>query len=205
MSRRITWIPPLLFFLAATLSAGSAPAQYAVGHRTFGVGATFGIGYTKMDYQFPGVDEGQLFYLLPTLELKIFFKDTLSLDLNIPVVNIAASNALQDYFFVTGDVYLNFHPSAPSGWELFAAPGFGISYASWKDEDLDLSENGYAFHIPVRLGMEFNNQRRNLSLFIAVRPFFSLVHGAGENSPGGGGMLEIGLMAYTTRYRADRY
>ena len=57
----------------------------------------------------------------------------------------------------------------------------------------------------MRVGFEINNARRNFSLFIAVRPFFSLVHGDRGNTPGGGGFLELGLMAYTTRYRADRY
>ena len=153
------------------------------------------------------MDPNQPFYLLPTLEMKVFLGDTLSLDLSVPVVNIAASNYLNDYFFVTGEVYLNFHPTAPqSSWELFAAPGIGVSYASWEDEGEGLKEDGYAFHIPVRVGMELNNQRRNFSLFIAVRPFFSLVHGGSEDvSPGGGAMLEIGLMAYTIRYQANRY
>lgn len=196
---------------AAVLLLGLVPtpawAQYAVGHRTFGIGTAAGVGYTRMDYNFPDVDPDQLFYLLPTLEMKVFLGDTLSLDLSVPVVNIAASNALQDYFFVTGELYVNFHPSAPrSSWELFAAPGFGVSYAAWEDDDSGEKDDGYAFHIPVRVGMEFNNQRRNFSFFIAVRPFFSLVHGgSGDNSAGGGGMLEIGLMAYTIRYQANRY
>jgi hypothetical protein len=201
----LKWGCPLV--VALSLAASTASAQYAVGHRTFGIGTAVGLGYSRMDYQFPDVEPGQLFYLLPTLELKVFFNDTISLDMSVPVVNIAASNALQDYFFVTGELYLDFHPTAPrTSWELFAAPGIGVSYAAWKDEEQGLTESGYAFHVPVRVGMEFNNQRRNLSFFVAVRPFFSLVHGgSGDNTAGGGGMLEIGLTAYTVRYRADRY
>lgn len=199
----------ILLIMAALLIPAAASAQYAVGHRTFGIGTAAGAGYTRMDYNFPDVEPNQPFYLLPTLEMKVFLGDTLSLDLSVPVVNIAASNYLNDYFFVTGELYLNFHPTAPqSGWELFAAPGIGISYASWEDEDEGLSESGYAFHIPVRVGVEINNQRRNFSLFVAVRPFFSLVHGEGGSdkvSPGGGAMLEIGFMAYTIRYQANRY
>jgi hypothetical protein len=199
----------LMAFAVVALSlaiGGSALAQYAVGHRSFGGGTSFGAGFTRMDFQFPGVDKNQPFYLLPTLEFKLFFSDKLSLDLSAPVVNIAASNALQDYFFVTGEAYLDFHPSAPGSFELFVAPGFGVSYASWEDEDANLSDSGYAFHVPVRVGMEFSNARRNFSVIVAVRPFFSLVHGGdGGNSPGGGALVEIGLMAYSINYRADRY
>jgi hypothetical protein len=195
---------------ALLLAAGTASAQYAVGHRTFGIGTAVGGGFMRMDYQFPNVDANQPFYLLPTLEMKVFLGDRLSIDMSVPVVNIAASNYIQDYFFVTGDFYLNFHPTAPmSRWELFVAPGFGVSYAAWEEEDEQTDEtykeDGFAFHIPVRIGMEFNNARRNFSLFIAARPFFSLVHGSDSNEPGGGVLVEVGLMAYTLRYQANRW
>lgn len=206
----------LLLIVGIGASVNPAFGQYAVGHRGFGGGTSMGIGYSKMDFQFPGIDPDRPFYLLPNLELKFFFSDVLSLDLSVPVVNIASSNALQDYFFVTGEAYLNFHPSAPSPVELFVAPGFGVSYASWKDEQIGRltggssavsdSASGYAFHVPVRLGLEFNNARRNFSFIFAARPFFSLVHGGdGDNSPGGGCLLEISLIAYSIGYRTDRY
>jgi hypothetical protein len=93
-----------------------------------------------------------------------------------------------------------------SSVELFVAPGFGFSYAAWKDEEEKLAnQSGYAFHIPVRVGLEFNNARRTFSFFVAVRPFFSLVHGGTGNSAGGGGFLELGLMAYSVGYQASRY
>jgi hypothetical protein len=202
--RRIAKYAALTLILS--LLASEASAQYAVGHRTFGGGTSFGLGYARMDYHFPDIDPGKIYFLLPTLELKIFLGDKLSLDLSVPVVNIAASNAIQDYFFFTGEAFVNFHPSAPSSWELFVAPGIGFSYASWEHETSGETADGYAFHVPVRIGMELNNQRRNFSVYLAVRPFFSLVHGgSGDNEPGGGAMLEIGLMAYATRFRADRY
>jgi len=210
MPRFLKWSCALALGVLATTGSPEAFGQYAVGHRTFGIGTVAGVGYSRMDYQFPGIEPGEPFYLLPTLEMKVFLGDRLSIDLSVPVVNIAASQALQDYFFVTGDIYLNFHPSAPhSSWELFAAVGLGVDYASWEGEDENgqtLSESGYAFHIPARVGMEFNNRRRNFSLFVAARPFFSLVRGGSdETRPGGGGMLEVGIMAYTIQYQADRY
>jgi hypothetical protein len=115
---------------------------------------------------------------------------------------------MQDYFFFTSEAYLNFHPSAPSPVEIFVAPGFGVSYASWKDEDKRYGgdESGYAFHVPVRVGMEFNSQQRGFSVIVAARPFFSLVHGgSGDNKPGGGGLIEVALMAYSVGFRSDRY
>ncbi|MBW2731144.1 MAG: hypothetical protein JRH20_02055 [Deltaproteobacteria bacterium] len=193
--------------------APSAHAQYAVGHRSFGVGSAMGAGYSKMDLQFSKLDDGALpedmVLLLPTLELKLFLSDTLSLDISAPVSNIAFSNALRDYFFVTGEAYLNFHPSAPSQTELFVAPGVGFSYA-FKSYDNEvgesISESAWAFHVPVRVGFEFNNPRRNFSWFIAARPFFNLVHGhKGDIKPGGGMMLELGVMAYTVSHQANRY
>jgi len=192
--------------LAFILSPSSGWAQYAVGHRTFGGGTSIGGGFVRMDYNFPGVDANQPLYLLPTLEFKLFFTDRLSLDLSVPVVNIAVSNKLQDYFFVTGEAYLNFHPSAPSTIELYVAPGFGVSYAAWKNDELNLDASGYAFHVPVRVGIEFSNQKRNFSFLVGMRPFFSLVHGgSGDNKPGGGVLVEVGIMAYGLGYRADRY
>ena len=196
--------PPSLFL---GLLASTASAQYAVGHRRFGGGVSAGGGYIRADYNFgyPGFKK-DYYWLLPTLELKFFFSDTVSLDLSVPVANIAASNALQDYFVFTSEAYLNFHPSAPSPVELFVAPGFGFSYASHSDDQGVFNQSGYAFHIPVRLGLEFNNARRTFSFQVAARPFFSLVHGgSGDNKPGGGGLIELGFMAYSIGYRADRY
>jgi len=199
----------LLAGLSILTTAPAVHAQYAVGHRSFGGGTALGGGYSRMDYAFPGIEAGRPFLLLPTLELKFFLADTMSIDISAPVANIAASNALQDYFFFTAEAFINFHPSAPSPVELFIAPGLGISYARWSEEDAagdELSEDGYAFHVPVRIGFELNNARRNYSMFIAVRPFFSLVHGgSGGNEPGGGAFVELGFMAYSTTYRANRY
>ena len=184
-----------------------AAAQYAVGHRVFGGGTSFGAGYSRMDWQFPTIEPNQPFWLLPTVEFKLFLGDTFSLDLSVPVVNIAASNALQKYFFFTSEIFANFHPAAPSRIELFVAPGFGIDYASWKEDEPGTgTASAYALHIPVRVGLEFNNARRTFSIAVAVRPFFSLIHGgSGDNGAGGGGVVEITLMAYAVRYRADRY
>jgi hypothetical protein len=190
----------------SALGAVEADAQYAVGHRAFGVGTTGGIGYSRMDFQFPDVKVGEFAYELPTLELKVFLTDVVSLDLSVPVTNIAASNALKKYFHISGELYVNFHPTAPSTFELFVAPGIGFSYASWND-DLGNALSSYAFHVPVRLGLEISISRsRSFSFFVALKPFFSLVHGGkGDNSAGGGGLLEIGLMGYMVNYRADRY
>jgi hypothetical protein len=205
-----TSITLIASILALSLFAAPVSAQYAVGHRSFGGGTSFGAGYSKMDYQFPTIEPNKPFYLLPTLEFKVFFSDALSLDLSVPVVNIAASNALQKYFFFTAEAYLDFHPSAPSSLELFVAPGLGVTYAKWSPEDQDKNlyskQSGYAFHVPVRIGFELNNASRSFSFFVAARPFFSLVHGgSGDNRAGGGGIVELGLMAYSVGYRADRY
>jgi hypothetical protein len=199
-----------LLAAAAVLTLGLVPgvasAQFAVGHRRFGGGTMVGGGFSRMDYNFPGVDANKPLYLLPTIELKVFLADAFSLDLSVPVVNIAASNSLQDYFFFTAEVYAMFHPSAPSSVELFVGPGFGFSYAKWSNDEQRLTEEGYSFHVPARIGLEFNNARRTFSFILAARPFFSLVHGgSGDNRPGGGVLIELGLMAYRVGYRADRY
>ena len=194
--------------IGLVMTAATASAQWAVGHRRFGGGTMFGGGYSRMDYDFPGVDINKPFnfILLPTIELKFFLGDAFSLDLSVPVVNIAASNALQDYFFFTAQAYAMFHPSAPAPVELFIGPGLGITYAKWSNDATHESASGYAFHIPARIGLEFNNARRTFSFIVAARPFFSLVHGgSGDNKPGGGVLIELGVMAYMVGYRADRY
>ncbi|MCC6750781.1 MAG: hypothetical protein IT371_24200 [Deltaproteobacteria bacterium] len=199
----------LATILLLALTAGHASvaeAQYAVGHRVFGGGTAFGGGYMRSDFQFPGIEPGRWFPLLPTIELKVFLGDLVSIDLSVPVVNIAASNALQKHFFFTGEAFVNFHPNAPSTFELFVAPGVGLSYAAWESDDGKSKENAWAFHIPVRVGMEFSNARRTFSFTTAVRPFFSLVHGgSGGNNAGGGVFLELGLNAYAVKYTGDRY
>ena len=208
---------PALFVgatLFCALAITPAHAQYAVGHHTFGAGTALGVGYSKMDLQFKRINDGTLpenmTLLLPTLELKFFLNDRLSIDLSAPVLNIAFSNALRDYFFVTGEAYLNFHPSAPGSMELFVAPGIGFSYAydSWEDSNTrqTVKESAWAFHVPVRIGVEFANAQRNFGWFIALRPFFNLVHGhRGDISPGGGAMIELGFMAYGVNYQGNRY
>lgn len=203
----------LLTGLAAfMLFASTAHAQYAVGHHSWGVGTSFGAGFQKMDLQFAKIDDGALpedfSVLLPTFELKLFLNDRLSLDLSAPIVNIALSNALRDYFFVTGEAFLNFHPSAPNSTELFIAPGIGFSYAydSWKEGGVEVDESAWAFHVPVRIGVEFNNDKRDFSFIVALKPFFNLVHGnKGDTNPGGGVMFELTIMTYGINYHADRY
>lgn len=191
------------------LAARPAEAQYAIGHRFFGAGTSMGIGYERM--QLPTFDVGasRLAYLLPTIELKLFPMDTLSIDISVPVANIAASNAIRDYFLFTGEAYVNFHPSAPAQWELFIAPGIGFSYAHQSFDNAGVTEDHelLLFHIPTRIGMEYQfDRRRHFSVFIAARPFFSLAHSpGGPTRPGGGALLEIGFMGYTVRYRGDRY
>lgn len=200
---------PLGLGLLGLLVAAPAAAQYAVGHRSFGAGTAAGIGAAKLDLDFTAVDNREYAFLLPTIELKFFLGDQLSLDASLPVSNIAASNALHDYFLASGELYLNFHPSAPSPVELFVAPGLGFSFATHEytlPTGRKATEDAWAFHIPARLGVELNSERRNFSVFIAARPFFNLIHGAsGDIKPGGGALLELGVMAYGTRYRADRY
>jgi hypothetical protein len=199
--------------LLVALSANVAHAQYAVGHHSWGAGTAFGVGYSKMDLQFQRINDGKLpedmTLLLPTLELKFFLHDQLSIDFSVPVLNLAFSNALRDYFFVTGEAYVNFHPGAPNNTELFVAPGIGFSYAydSWEDANGDtVKESAWAFHVPVRIGFEFNNPQRKFSWFVAVRPFINLVHGQkGDINPGGGAMLEIGIMTYGVSYRGNRW
>ncbi len=206
--RRRSGLAAVVVALGLGAISSTASAQWAVGHRRFGGGTMVGAGYSRMDYQFPGVDLNKPFnfILLPTIELKFFLGDAFSLDLSVPVVNIAASNALQDYFFFTAEVYAMFHPGAPSPVELFVGPGFGISYAKWTDDPHGLSASGYAFHVPARVGLEFNKARRTFSFIVAARPFFALVHGgSGETKPGGGVLIELGIMAYMVGYRADRY
>lgn len=88
------------------------------------------------------------------------------------------------------------------------APGIGFSYAysSYEEGGTSFEESAWAFHVPVRIGVEFNNARRNFSWMLAVRPFFNLVHGnKGDTKPGGGVMVELGFMAYGLNYRGDRY
>lgn len=49
--------------LAAVISillvSAPASAQYAVGHRVFGGGTSFGAGYSHMDWQFPDIDSNR--------------------------------------------------------------------------------------------------------------------------------------------------
>ncbi|MBK8481387.1 MAG: hypothetical protein IPL40_09475 [Proteobacteria bacterium] len=198
-----------LLTLSGVLAATPAGAQYAVGHRTFGAGSAGGVGAARLDLDFTDLDASPVAFLLPTVEFKVFLGDQLSLDASIPVGNIAASNALKDYFLAAGEVYLGFHPSAPGAVELFVAPGLGFSFATHEyalPTGRRASEEAWAFHVPVRLGVEFNSDRRNFSLFLAARPFFNLIHGArGDINPGGGVLLELGVMAYATRYRPNRY
>jgi hypothetical protein len=204
LHRAASLVATLVVFLALAGHAREARAQWAVAHRLFGGGATAGLGYDFRKYEFTnGLGDSRFWYPLPSLELRLFLSDLVSLDLNVPVVHIAASNALFDYFSFTSDVFVDFHPNAPSNFELFVAPGFGVSYASHTEGDK--TQHAYAFHIPARIGIEMSSARRGFSFFAALRPFFSIVRGANDTSPGGGVFLEIGIMVYAVRYQANRY
>lgn len=162
--------------------------------RVFGVGTSFGGGVAGADSFSGSSGTGPLpALLLPTLELSVFLPHEFSLQLVLPVLNMAVTSAVAGGALVNMD--LLFKANVGSGKARFVAgAGFGFSYLEVR------SDSAASLRIPGQLGFELLSKKRGFGFGMSARPWAEIATGSSSDAVGGG---LLGVLTFTG-YVTDR-
>ena len=188
------------------LMAGEALAQYKIRgfrpgppRRSFGVGTAFGAGYasyTAVSSTGSTDSRASFALLLPTLELQFFTRRGHSIDISVPISNLAIVSAVTEGFFFMSDVFYNFNVGRGRA-QLLLGPGLGVGLGSVS------GAFAMSFRVPATVGVEFLTRARGFGFKIMLRPYveFAVAGGGGASASavGGGALFALGLSWYGTR------
>lgn len=156
--------------------------------RSFGFGTAFGGGFSG------GANGSGPALLLPTAELQIFLPGEFSIDVSVPLLNMALGSVLIGGTLVGGDLY--FSLSAGEGKTRFVAgAGVGFAYVSAHYDTVT------AVKVPLQLGFEVLSKRRTFGFKVLARPWLEFAND-GYATQAGGGLL--GALVFTGYALSDR-
>ncbi len=186
-----------LLFSAAALVVGLAPEARADEEhvRVFGAGTALGAGVAAATASDGAVESDALglALLLPTLELQAFLPDEYSIDISLPITNIAVVPIFTGWFAWTTDVYFNFNFGSGIARGI-VGPGLGSSIIVSTKGDGAVG----SFRVPAEVGLELNTVNEAFGFKVMARPWLEV--GAGEVSGVGGGVLGvIGFSGYVRK------
>lgn len=179
----------------AETASGEASASEGAGpKRVVGIGTSFGGGVAGVDTFSGAASSGvQPALLLPTLELLVFMPRDFSLNLIMPVLNMALVSAVAKGTVVNMD--LIFNANVGRGKTRFVA-GAGLGFAF-----VDVpSGEGASLRIPAQLGFESLSKRRGFGFKLLARPWAEIAVGSSGDAFGGG---VLGVLVFTG-YMTDR-
>jgi hypothetical protein len=163
--------------------------------RSFGVGTAvgFGAGATAIktgSLEATGV--GALL-MLPSLELRFFLNDTLSLDISSPVLNTVVIGAAGYGFGWRSDLHLTFNFGSGTARAMLG-PGLGATIVTTG------GDVGVGLVIPGILGVELLTDGRGFGFQVGARPFLAFnLSGIGSYSVLAGGVIGVlGFVWYGT-------
>lgn len=164
--------------------------QFPHRERSIGFGTAFGGGFSGSGRSVNGA------ILFPTAELQIFLPKEYSIDVSMPVLNMALSSALLGGFVFGTDLYFNVN--AGKGRVRFVGgPGLGIAYAQIGYQDVAVLK------IPAQLGFEVLNKKRSFGFKMIARPWLEVPVGGSASADTGGGMLAV--FAFSGYALSDRH
>jgi hypothetical protein len=187
---------PLVAALSATAHAQEGP------QRALGFGSTFGAGGLGAGIIGLGGTQpvGFIFYpMLPTLEFKYFIQPhDFSIDVSVPLTNIIIGSAAAHAFYFNVDAMFNANLGHGSVRGIMGA-GLGL--------DVLAGGGGGAFgiRVPGEIGMEVLAAHNHFGFELMARPFFEVVPAGGSGVIGGGALLVLGFMGYTTNEPAHHH
>ena len=176
--------------------------------RSFGFGTAIGGGFGGREVganpRFNSAEGTGAFgaLLLPTLEAQIFLPREFSVDVTIPVTNIAILSAAQGTFFFNTDVFFNFNLGR-GALRLVLGPGLGFSVVAGKETTSGnirtIVVGTGTLRIPAEVGLEILTRRRFFGFKVLARPWAEVGGGDGFTF-GGGGLLGVLVFSfYATR------
>jgi hypothetical protein len=151
--------------------------------RSVGFGTAFGGGATSAGQGLSGA------LLLPTAELQIFLPGEYSIDLSMPVLNMALGSALIGGTLVGADIYFNVN-AGKERTRLVAGPGIGFGYVSAQ------GQSAFSLKIPAQLGFEVLSKKRSFGFKMLARPWLELASGTYSSTFGGGVMAALVFSGY---------
>lgn len=169
---------------------GSTPPDFwfPKRERSAGFGTAFGGGFSSAGDGMAGA------FLLPTAELQIFLPREYSIDVTMPVLNIALLSALTGGLWLAGDLYFNVN-AGQGELRFVAGPGVGFAHASAQGSKVT------SLKIPFQIGLESLSKKRTFGLKLLARPWFEIAD-TGYSSATGGGL--IGALVFSGYSLSDR-
>lgn len=169
---------------------GSTPPDFWLPkrERSAGFGTAFGGGFSSAGDGMSGA------LLLPTAELQIFLPREYSIDVSMPVLNIALLSALTGGLWLAGDLYFNVN-AGQGELRFVAGPGVGFAHASAGSDKVT------SLKIPFQIGFEALSKKRTFGFKLVARPWFEIAD-TGYSSATGGGL--IGALVFSGYSLSDR-
>jgi hypothetical protein len=142
---------------------------------------------------------------LPTLEFRYFLHPhNFSIDLSLPVTNIAIVSAALHGVYLEADAYLTFELGRDTV-RFVAGPGLGFEVlhtsvsGGFAGGGGTVSVTGGAIRIPGQVGFEALTSGRHFGFMLLVRPFAEVVPAGGVAAFAGGASLVLDFMGYYTK------
>jgi hypothetical protein len=159
--------------------------------RSFGFGTAFGGGASG------GAGAWGPALLLPTAELQVFMPGEFSIDVSVPVLNMALGSTLIGGTLVGGDLY--FSLSAGEGQtRLIAGTGVGFAYVSIGQDAVT------SVKIPLQLGFEVLSKRRTFGFKLLARPWLEFANDGATTQTGGGFLAALAFSGYALSDRRQK-
>ncbi len=181
---------------ALALAPATAEAQERVADehvRVFGAGTAFGGGFVGASngtgYAGETVVLGPALFL-PTLELQAFLPHEYSIDITIPITNIAVVSAIRGGFLWSSDVFFNFNFGTGNARGI-VGPGLGFAAAS----DARGRSNG-SLRLPSEFGLEIVTDNEAFGFKMMVRPWVEFGSDIDLVGVGGGAVALLGFSGY---------
>jgi hypothetical protein len=165
-------------------------AEPPLNKRIFGLGVGAGGGVGAVSVSSTGSTASGIVPLiyLPTVEAQFFIPDTdgFSVDVSIPITNIAIASAALEGLWLETDAFFNFGPGGQNV-RLVAGPGLGFNAFIYQDTSFG------GIRILGEVGLEALTDGQGFSFKLLARPFFEVFMGdlIGDASAVGGGATAV--------------
>lgn len=181
------------FVLALAVSALSQAAEAK--ERSFGIGTAVGGGVGATSIRAGTLDASGVggLILLPSLELRFFLSDLVSLDISSPLGNTIVIGAAGYGFAWRSDLNLTFNFGEDTV-RFMAGPGLGATLITTSDDV------GVGLILPGQFGVELLTDARGFGFQVSARPFLGFnLTGIGDYSVLAGGIMGVlGFVWYGT-------
>lgn len=193
---RLTCLLPLAgIVLALATPAAAQEAEEKDEHvRIFGAGTAFGGGVAGVSVGTGTSETSSVLspaLVLPTLELQAFLPDEYSIDISLPITNIAVVSAIVGGFVWNSDVFFNFNFGKGTARGI-VGPGVGFGVVAVG------STTAGSFRLPAELGLELITDNEAFGFKIMARPWAEFSSGSGVGGVGGG---VVGLLGFSGYHR----